>query len=126
MLISTASCNRMFALPMIALAIAVKGTTFVAFKPNILDITRHYAGVIQGFHNTLPVIVGMFVPYLIGTICKEFTLEAWKQVSWFATAFCTSTTVFYLIYCAGERAHWDTLEREEIIQETIYDDWNVD
>lgn len=113
-LISTyMGCNHVLILFCFTLAMAFKGLIFAGFKCNVLDITRHYGGVVQGIHNGFPAIVGIIIPQIVGRICVKHTMEEWRKVLWFAFWFSIFTSVYYFIFCKGDRAKWDLLDEDD-------------
>lgn len=56
---------------MFGLSVVFKGVIFAGIKTNILDITRYYAGVVQGIENGLGGIVGVILPSVIYYIAPD-------------------------------------------------------
>ena len=56
---------------MFGISVIFKGVVFAGMKSNILDVTRHYAGVVQGIENGLGGIVGVILPSIVYYIAPD-------------------------------------------------------
>lgn len=105
-------CKKIFILCLVISSVILRGTTISALTPNILDVTRHYSGVVKGINCTVPAMVGIILPQIVRVLCRKNTLEAWRRVFWITAGFCSSMTCFYLIFSKKDRAHWDVINQD--------------
>ncbi|GJQ65401.1 hypothetical protein Trydic_g7511 [Trypoxylus dichotomus] len=105
-------CNSGVIIGFLTMAQICKGAVIPGILCNVLDITIHYAGVVYAIQNCVGAIFAMIIPPVVGRIVQQQVIEEWRKVFWLVTGISLFTTVYFLIFCKGERAWWDVIEED--------------
>lgn len=112
LLTTSMRCNGTLILICITSAMIFKGTIYAGLKANLLDITKHYCGVLTGIQIEVTAVLGIIIPQINTMMCPNQTIKEWNYVFWLTFLICTFTSVFYCIFCKSDRARWDVLDEE--------------
>ncbi|XP_039429753.1 putative inorganic phosphate cotransporter isoform X1 [Culex pipiens pallens] len=105
---SYAGCDRALVVALFTLAMGFMGTFYPGMKVNPLDLSPNYAGSLMAVTNGIGAITGIIVPYVVGIMTPNHSIEEWRLVFWIAFAVFHVTNLAYVMWASGEVQPWNT------------------
>lgn len=110
---SYVGCDRMLAVGMFTIAMGFMGTFYCGMKVNALDLSPNYAGTIMAIVNGIGGLTGIIVPYLVGALTENHTLNEWRTVFWIAFGVFVITNLVFVLFGSAEVQTWNSNEEKE-------------
>lgn len=126
LLVPYMGCNRYIVVAIFIGSMILKAPYYCGVRINHLDLSIHFAGILNAFINGLGSISGIITPWVIGIVAKDVnelfvhqlvihannnrfqqTIEQWRIVYFINFGVSTVLTIINVIFTAGERAEWD-------------------
>ncbi|XP_055598596.1 sialin-like [Uranotaenia lowii] len=102
-------CRKWLIVACFTLAIVSMSGYYPSVKVNANDLSPNFAGLIMAFVNGFGGFCGIIVPYMVGLLTPNQTIEEWRLVFWIGFfVILTSTTIFNL-FSSGEVQSWNTV-----------------
>ncbi|KAK6181307.1 hypothetical protein SNE40_009189 [Patella caerulea] len=102
--------QKMAAVAMLTLAVALCGVHFSGHFINHSDIAPPFAGTLFGISNTAATIPGILAPYIVGAMTKNGTRGEWLITFYIAAGVYTFGALVFCVLAEGEVQSWGHIE----------------
>ncbi|XP_072398707.1 sialin-like isoform X1 [Diabrotica undecimpunctata] len=101
-------CDKVTAITMLSLAVAVNGAVSTGALATLVDISPNYSAILLGIVNSAVALVGFCTPAVVGFFTfQNQTTAQWQKVFWVCTVFLVSTCIFFVLFSKAEVASWN-------------------
>ncbi|XP_062551404.1 sialin-like [Armigeres subalbatus] len=104
---SYAGCNKIIVIVYFALSVTLMGGFYPGIKVNVNDLSPNYAGFLMAIVNGIGAITGIIVPYTVGLMTPNQTLDEWRFVFWIAFWVLNVTNVIFIVFGSGKIQPWN-------------------
>ncbi|XP_058803911.1 putative inorganic phosphate cotransporter [Phymastichus coffea] len=106
-LASFAGCNKILVVVMFMTGISIMGCINPSIMMSPLDLSPNYAGTFMALGNGISSVVGIIVPYIIGILTPNQTIEEWRIVFWIVFFFSVGSNAIYILWFSAKIKDWD-------------------
>ncbi|CAB0014262.1 unnamed protein product [Nesidiocoris tenuis] len=102
------NCDTDLAVIYLLVGMAFMGFYYPSLKVNVIDLAPNHSGTLAALTTTIGSLSGVLVPYLIGYLTPNSTLNEWRVVMWITFVVMSLTNIFYIFTAKSKVQPWNS------------------
>lgn len=108
--------NEIFAIICFSSSISCLGLVTCGSMKSATLIARSFTHFVMAVVQAIVSISMLFVPYMVGAIAPDNTVEQWKWVFFTVFFILIFTNSIFCIFCSAEPQPWAIVQKEQVLQ----------